>query len=510
MADATIGAGGAWLLRRAARTPDRSALLVDGRRVDYGELAGRALALAAHLTRGGVAAGARVALWAPNGEAFVVALGATAILGAAVVPLNTRLRDDEVRHQLMDSAPAAILAAPPFDGRARDLGAAAAVPVVRLEEALWAGSARTAAVATPTLAPAADTAPFAVVYTSGTTGRPKGAIVSAANLWHSAVAQALTLGAGPDDRWLACLPLFHVSGLALLTRAWLYGQLVIVHERFEAGAVSAAIDQERVTAVSLVPTALADLLDARDGRPLPPSLRLVLLGGGPAPRPLLERSLALGVPVAVTYGLTETASQAATLPPAALAAHLGSVGTALLPNDIAIVRPDGSQAPEGEVGEILVRGPTVTPGYLGQPEATARALRDGWLRTGDLGQVDAEGYLFVADRREDLIVSGGENVYPAEVESVLVGHPDIADAAVVGVADARWGQAVAAAVVARGTAQPTLETVGEHVRRHLADYKVPKHLLIVASLPRTASGKLRRRAVRDLFPSGGAGAGEKA
>ncbi|HEY8311115.1 MAG TPA: AMP-binding protein, partial [Gemmatimonadaceae bacterium] len=233
----------------------------------------------------------------------------------------------------------------------------------------------------------------------------------------------------------------------------------------------------------------------------PASLRCVLLGGGPAPRTLLERCAAIGVPVAQTYGLTETTSQLATLAPADALRKLGAAGRPIYPNEIRIVT-DGRDADPDEPGEILVRGPVVMAGYAGQPAATSRAIVDGWLHTGDAGSLDVDGYLRVLDRRDDLIITGGENVYPAEVEAVLLAHPWVAETGVIGVPDVTWGQCVVAFV--RTSDHPSLDranieaTLREHCKGQLASYKTPRHIRVVTEpLPRTASGKLRRALLRE-------------
>jgi O-succinylbenzoic acid--CoA ligase len=257
--------------------------------------------------------------------------------------------------------------------------------------------------------------------------------------------------------------------------------------------VNRAIDDERVTIVSVVAVMLQRMLDARGGRPYPPSLRCVLLGGGPAPRPLLERCASLGIPVAQTYGLTETTSQIATLAPEDALRKLGSAGRPLYPNEIRIASGDRDATP-GEAGEILVRGPVVMAGYTGLPND---AIVDGWLHTGDIGQVDAEGYLYVLDRRDDLIITGGENVYPAEVEAALLAHPAVDEAGVVGVTDAVWGQRVVAIVrLAATPGANVVDVLRAHCQARLAGYKVPSEIRVVDEpLPRTASGKLQRTAL---------------
>jgi o-succinylbenzoate---CoA ligase len=281
---------------------------------------------------------------------------------------------------------------------------------------------------------------------------------------------------------LACLPLFHVGGLSILLRSVVYGIPAVVHWRFEPGQVNQAIDAGRVTLVSVVSTMLNRLLDERADRSFPPTLRVVLLGGGPAPLPLLERALHARTPVVQTYGLTETASQVVTLAPEDAIRKVGSAGKPLM----------GSQIRIEADGEICVRGPTVSPGYLHQaPRPTG-----DWLRTGDLGYLDAEGYLYVLDRRDDLIVSGGENVYPSEVEAALLAHPAVAEAGVVGLPDPEWGRTVAAVVKLEDGQTASPDELIAFCRQRLAAYKVPRRVAFKASLPRNAAGKLLRRELR--------------
>jgi O-succinylbenzoic acid--CoA ligase len=296
------------------------------------------------------------------------------------------------------------------------------------------------------------------------------------------------------------LPLFHVGGLAILLRSAIYGTAALVHDSFDPKSVNRSIDEDGVTIISMVASMLERVLADRGQRPFPASLRCVLLGGGPASRPLLEVCERRGVPVAQTYGLTEAASQVATLPPEDALRKPGSAGRPLTATEVRIER-SGAQAPAGEAGEIVVRGPTVTPGYVDRPEDNARAFQDGWFHTGDLGYFDSDGYLFVLDRRDDLIISGGENIYPAEVEAVLASHPAVAEAGVVGVPDSRWGQAPAAFVVKRAAvAEDELRTF---CGQRLARYKIPAYFRFVESLPRNAGGKLVRRVLRQQWRDGG-------
>jgi O-succinylbenzoic acid--CoA ligase len=332
-------------------------------------------------------------------------------------------------------------------------------------------------------------APSSLLYTSGTTGRPKGALLTPANFHASAVASALLLGALPTDRWLACMPLFHVGGLAIVWRSVLSGSAVVVHERFEPERVSRALDEEDVTVVSLTATMLSRVLDVRGERAAPAALRFVLLGGGPCPEPLLARARDAGLPVAATYGLTEATSQVATRPPGADPES----GAVPLPGTAVRIAGDGDRwLGVDEVGEICVCSATVMRGYWRRPEATAAALRGGWLRTGDLGRLDAAGGLPVLARRSDLIVSGGENVPPAEIEAVLLAHPDVVEVGVASVPDVEWGARPSAWWVARPDARADATALARFCRERLAGYKVPVAFHRVETLPRTAAGKLRR------------------
>lgn len=472
-----------WLAQRARALPGEEAVAARGASLTFAALEERVRGIAGALIAAGVTAGDRVALLGGNSLGFVEAVHAVPRAGAMLVPLNTRLTAAELAFQLRDASVRLLLTDPAMEPKAREaadaagLGEVLAFPVAPVAGASLSDTHRAEDV-------------HSIVYTSGTTGSPKGAMLTFGNFWASATASAFNLGVLPGDRWLACMPLFHVGGLSIVLRSAIYGTACVVHETFDEREVARALHDEGITTISVVPTMLLRLLDA-DERRSPPGLRTVLVGGGPVPLGLLERAMAKGYPVIQTYGLTEAASQVATLAPGDAVAHSGSAGKPLLNTRLRI------DAAELEPGEILVAGPTVTPGYFRRPDATSAAIRDGWLHTGDIGRLDADGFLYVIDRRDDLIVSAGENVYPAEVESALVAHPSVVAAAVVGIPDDRWGQVVGAALVVEGTLDAT--ELDAWLRGRLAGYKVPRRTMRVDELPLTANGKLQRRLVREWF-----------
>jgi O-succinylbenzoic acid--CoA ligase len=432
----------AWLPRAAAQRPDHPALIAPDGTLTYAELLTRAREAAAALAARGVTEGDRVALALPPGAPFVVALHATLLLGAAAVPIDLRLA---VHERAQRTADAVLVVDEPIahDG---------ALDVLH--------------------SPRRDAqAPATVVHTSGTTASPKPVELTVGNWSWNALGSALALGLDPHERWLCTLPLSHVGGLSILIRSAVYGTTVVLHERFDANEALHAIEHEHVTLVSLVPTTLARLLDAGlHGNGSSVRLRCALIGGGPLAPALAQRARDANVPVAQTYGMTEACSQVTTSQP-------GAPETAGRPLY-------GQRVEIAEDGEILVAGPTVAPGA---------AAPDGWLHTGDLGALDDCGRLTVTGRKADTIVTGGENVAPAEVEAVLLAHPAVADAGVHGRVDTEWGEVVVATVVLHDGSRPEPAELRAHVATHLARYKVPKQIVFAERLPRTASGKLLRR-----------------
>jgi O-succinylbenzoic acid--CoA ligase len=429
-----------WLTARARTHAAHPAVETPRGTLTYAELDAAAAAAARRLAARGVGRGDRVAVALEPGLGLAALVHAVPKLGAALVPLNPAAPPAELDRLTTVAGAHSLLREMP-DGDEAD---------VELE----------------TESPVGDG--MLVVLTSGTTGQPRPVELSLGNIQASALASSWNLGVDPEDRWLAVLPLFHIGGLSILTRSAVYGTTAVIHDSFDADRVRDALEDGGITLASFVPTMLRRLRDA--GLEQAPRLRAALLGGGPVPPDLLEWARGLGLPVIPTYGMTETCSQVATQDPEeALAGERGA-------------RPlEGAEIEIGAGGEILVRGAMVAAGALAE---------DGWLHTGDVGQIDAAGRLHVVGRLKDIIVTGGENVAPAEVEGVLQAHPAVTDSGVIGVPDPEWGEAVTAYVVLRSAADPA-ELIA-HCASALSGYKVPKAIHVVDALPRNAAGKLIR------------------
>ena len=458
---------------------------------------------AAALHACGVRAGDRVAMLSPNNDALVVQLFACWWLGAVASPLNVRWSVAELRHALGDCAARLLLVDAAHAGAASELQDIAAV----LPADALAAQARE-------LGPLADTrssgdALAAILYTGGTTGRAKGVMLSHANFWSASMTRGAELNNSPHSITLLVAPLFHVAGLGRLIGQSIVGGSCVTMPQFRPAAAIEAIERHGITDIIVVPSMLQSLLDDPSFDPVRVrSLDRIAFGAAPMPPDLLDRALAAWPHAEFfqAYGLTETAGAVCINLPVnhtALAresGRLASVGRAGLGAEIRVVDEQGRDVPRGTVGEIIVRGPMVTSGYWGQPEATAQALRDGWFHTGDGGRMDVDGYLCIADRLKDMVISGGENVYPAEVEAALRSHPAVADAAVIGVPDERWGEAVHAVVVLRAShagGEATLrDELGPWCRRLLAGYKCPRSIEFMAALPLSAAGKVLKTQLR--------------
>jgi O-succinylbenzoic acid--CoA ligase len=436
-----------WLAQRSQSCPDRVALSADGAEVTYAELEAEATWVARRLEAHGVRRGSVAALTMEPRREQVVLVHALMKVGAVPLPLSPRLTAAER---------AAVIEAEE--------------PTVDLNDP---GELTQTEADLPLLGEHDMDAPCCRVLTGGSSGAPRPVELTYGNFLWSAVGSAFNLGVEPGDRWLCCLPLSHIAGLSIVMRSVIYGTAAVLDDGFDTDRVATALEGDGITVVSLVATMLTRLLEAGADLSGP---RAILVGGGPVPEEALEEAVGRGAAVVQTYGLTEACSQVTTLAPGDARRKLGSAGRPLLTTHLRI-----------QEGEILVQGPTVAP---------SRVDADGWLRTGDLGRIDDEGFLYVEDRIDDMIVSGGENVVPAEVESVLLRHPAVADAAVVGREDPEWQQAVTAVVVLADGAEATPDELRRHCAESLAGFKVPKRVELASALPRTPSGKLLRRALR--------------
>jgi o-succinylbenzoate---CoA ligase len=482
-----------FLKKRAFLTPERTAVYFNEQTISFKELYEKSYQTAGQLQRLGVKKDQYTGVLLKNHLDTIVILFALQLIGVKAVILNNRLSKKELVWQVNDSRVAALLIENDFYEIKQDLE----VPVITKEE-LFAAPLETPAIQEEINLNDICT----VMYTSGTTGNPKGVLHTYGNHWWSAVGSALNLGYTESDRWLCSVPLFHISGYSILMKSVIYGMPIILHESFDADRAITDIKNKQVTIMSVVGTMLFRMVEALEDSKLPNQFRCALLGGGPAPLPLLEACKAKEVPVFQSYGMTETASQIVTLAPEYSITKLGSAGKPLFPSQIEIILEDGRIATPMEAGEIVVKGPNVTLGYLYRPDATQGNFIDGWFHTGDIGYLDEEGFLYVLDRRSDLIISGGENIYPAEVESVLLAHPDVADAGVTGFDDETWGQVPAAFIVRQKNKHVTEEELKQFCLENLAKYKVPKSFYFTEKLPRNASKKLIRRKLSELVHEG--------
>ena len=461
-----------------ARTqPDRVALRMGSETWDYGRLEEAVLESSVAFYDQGLVSGEHVSLefGAEEGLHFAATLHALHRAELLPVPINQKLTEPErVAMRQRAQADVALTATPVPSASARPGGTALPPPLFerRLD------------------------APAVILFTSGTEGAPRAVVLTHGNLLWSALASGRNLGVRANDLWLSCVPLHHVGGLSVLTRSAYYGTAALIHDRFDADAVNRAIDEERVTLVSLVPPMLDKLLEARGTRRFPETLRAALIGGGPAPVALLQRAADRGLRALPTYGMTETASQVTTLSPRDWPDGLDTVGRPLPFVGVEVRGPDGRALGPGSEGEIVVRGPMVAPAYFDDSERNAEAFDRRWFRTGDFGEWDAVGRLRVLDRRGDRMVIGGENVSPLEVEEALARHPSVAEVCVVALDAGSWGHEIAAVVVCRPGATVTLDQLRAHAGQTLAGFKLPRRLVIVESLPRNASGKLLRGEIR--------------
>lgn len=489
---------GSWPARRARKTPHRTALIHQRRTFSYAELHDRTTRLAHVLHARGVRRGDRVAHLGPNHPSFLETLFATGLLGAVFVPLNTRLAPPEIAYQLADSGARLLVHTPSlYDPTDNPAGTTPDLLEVgpRYEELI------AAAPTVPIDEPVAPDDICIIMYTSGTTGRPKGAMLTHANLTWNAVNVLVDQDLTADERALVSAPLFHTAGLNMLTLpVLLKGGTCVLVEAFDPSATFDLIEEHRITFMFGVPTMYERM--ARHprwaGADLS-SMHHLNCGGAPVPTHLIETYQQRGLNFQQGYGMTEASPGTLFLDAEHAIDKAGSAGVPHFFSDVAVVGPDLAPVGVGETGEVQVSGPHVMPGYWGLPKESAEAFHDGWFRSGDLARVDPDGFVTIVDRLKEMIISGGENVYPAEVEDALLAHPDVVECAVIGVPDPQWGEVPRAVVVVRegSTAGPG-EILGSLGGR-LAKYKIPKSLVVAEELPRTASGKLVKTRIRARY-----------
>lgn len=468
-----------WLQEHARERPDAPAILAGGATISYGDLYARAAALAQVLSRRGVMPGTVLASESASAVLTALLVHAAPLLGCALLPLNPAL-PATCRAALLRQADAAgLIADTAATGGRRPL----------LSSALL-GDLRDASGTPPPAAPLDLEDIHLIVATSGSSGEPKGVMLTGRNIAASVRASRDRLGLEPGDRWLACLPLFHVGGLSILYRCAEVGATVLLHERFDAQRVLTDIDTHAITHISLVPTMLARLLECAGDAPAPASLRRVLVGGAALPSALARRARAAGWPVCASYGMSEAGSQVATLCPLPADWSGGLVGRPLAGIEVAI---EASTA--GGAGRIRIRGDVVMAGYVNPERRAGDGLKDGWFETSDLGRLDAEGNLIVLGRADDMLVSGGENVSPQLVEDLIAACPGVAEVGVTARPDEVWGDRIVA--VFAGTIDAAALEAWCRVR--LAGALRPREFIRVAALPRNAAGKLDRRALRELL-----------
>jgi len=502
---------GLFLEKRARLSPRLEALVEveRGHRYTYAELDARCNRLADALRGRGVQPGDRVAFLLMNGVEYIESYFALAKLGAVMVPLNWRLVPDELAFILKDSGSTVLIYDDAFDG------AVEALQPLETEVGQWIRVGPEGGLpghaSYDALCEAASPAPFEVtacdddllfiMYTSGTTGLPKGAVHSHRTMAAASITINMTADMRYGDRYLQMLPLFHVGALTPLTAAVHRGSTIVLMRAFDPVVAFESIAKERVTTGLAVPAMLDAMLAACDpGAHDHTGLRWLMSGAAPVPVPLIEKYAALGIEIHQVYGLTESCGPACLISPEEAIAKAGSTGPAFFHTDVRVVNEAGEDTAPGEVGEVWIRGAHIMLEYWNRPEATAETITSGWLRSGDLAIMDGDGFVYIQDRKKDMIISGGENIYPAEVENALAGHPKLLESAVIGLPSERWGESPAAIVVPRPGETVSAEEVIAFCSQKLARYKIPKVVEQIDEIPRNPTGKILKRMLRERFP----------
>ena len=497
---------GYWLTKRELLCPGKEAVVDGERRVTYRQLNRRVNRLARALSDRDLTSGDRVGMLAYNCLEFVEVIMAAAKLGLVLVPLNWRLKGPELGFQMNDSGTRALI----FDPELSPLAAAVRTEApVDTAIVLGGENGHNAAAYEKLLAvqsddeprpsrePDGDT-PHIIMYTAGTTGKPKGAVLSqGASFWNALNLESIDFTS--RDRDLLVLPMFHIGGIGLFTLPMLYhGATVVIMRTFDPARCLDLLVRENISLFFGVPAVFLFLLQHSDFSPEAfRNVRLVMSGGAPLPVSLVRRYHDAGIVLQQGFGMSEAAPSIATLSKELAMDKAGSIGRAVYHLDVRVVDDDMNDMPVNEVGELVMRGPNIMQGYWNRPEATEEAFRGGWFHSGDLARMDEDGDLFIVERKKDMFISGGENVYPAEVENVIYELPQVAEVAVIGVRDERWGEVGKAVVALKEGQGLTGEEIIDYLRSRLAKYKVPKSVAFIQALPRNAAGKVMKTVLRE-------------
>ncbi|MFO7446948.1 MAG: o-succinylbenzoate--CoA ligase [Ignavibacteriaceae bacterium] len=467
-------------------SPELTAVIYKNTKLTYFQLDTGINSRVYALQQEGIRRGNHVPLISENNPDFIINTFALWRLGAIPVPVNTRLIDKEIEELLS------------FTGCTHAIVDKALNREIQIKSCkiISEFSLPGNEVLSSAIIPS-ENETAVIIYTSGSTGKPKGVEISFGNLISSALTGNTFLNHRTDDKWLTSLPFYHIGGFSIFVRALLFGASVIIPDSLSAENICKSITLHKPTLASLVSTQLLNLIES--GCNPNEELRNILLGGGFVETELLKKALTSGWNVSKVYGSSETASMVTALS-CKEKVKLNSAGKALSGNEIVIVDDNGKILPPGMSGEILVKGPTAAKGYLNNPEETSAKFVDGYYHSGDIGYLDDEGYLFIEARRTDLIISGGENINPLEVEKEILKHPGIIEAAVFGIDDKKWGQSVAAAIVTKNKKQITIEELKVSLKDKLSGYKIPRKLFIIDELPRNDLGKVQREKLKELLP----------
>ena len=500
------------LVKRALLNPGFEAAVDTDthRRLTYAEFNKRVNQVAHMLLSQGVGKGDRIALLMRNRLEFMESFFASAKAGAVAVPLNSRLLSGELEYSLTDAGASVLIFDAEFDKTIADLqhkqtnvktwlrvgDAMPSPPFTQSYEHLVS-----AAVASEPDITISEEDLLLILYTSGTTGSPKGVMHTHNSMIWASLTWILSLDIRPGDRFLLFMPPFHVGVLLPLTMVSQRGGSMVLMHQFEPVRVLQLIDDERINATLATPTMLHTILGQPELEGVDFStLRWCIVGAGPVPGWLIKRFKALGVAMLQDYGLTESGGPATVITPAQAAVKPDSAGTACFYSNVRVIDSQGNDVPAGELGEILVQGRHNMIGYWNRPQATAETIRDGWLYTGDIGKLDEDGCVYICDRKKDMIVSGGENIYPLEIEHLLLTHPKIKDVSVIAQPSPKWGESALAIIVLHADQAIALEEMIDFCRDKIAGYKIPRLMEIVDHIPRTNTGKIQKRLLKVMFP----------